>query len=150
MRTLIKLNAETGFMQALKQSNYIIFYTPRKGPGGHNVSIETTTEFCDFARKQETDKNHYEEIALSSMEANGFEKSVIEMSKRDGICGWDCGLLEKVIIPGNATCIVLSFDNPDVPAYRSCNVDSAMQASVIFSVMFSYLTEIELGMVNAK
>ncbi len=137
-------------MHDLKQPDYIIFYTPRKGPGGHNICIETTMEFCKFARKQETDRKHYEDIALEAMEANDFAESVIEISKRDGICGWDYGLLEKMIIPGNATCIFLSFDNPDVPAYRSCNVDSAMQASVIFAVMAAYLTEIDLSMIHSK
>ncbi|MEA3230098.1 MAG: hypothetical protein U9P44_04230 [archaeon] len=128
----------------LQPSNYRIYYAPHSGAGGHGFSIEVSEDFVDFAKELDVNEARFENIALAALRVNGYDETLVKSFEIEGVCSFDGGLLEKIIIPGDATALVLErYGNPNAPVYLSHNLDNSSQVSVIFAVMTAYLVSVE-------
>ncbi|MFH1332546.1 MAG: hypothetical protein ABIH63_04670 [archaeon] len=129
----------------LRRSNYHILYLPNdSNPSGnwHGFNVEVTKEFCNFAKKLDINHDSYEDLTYDMIRVAGF-KSITRENFKGPLTRWDGGLLRHIIVPGNASSLVLSFDLPDQPKYISHNVDDVSQMSALMAVITRYILEVD-------
>ncbi len=129
----------------LRRSNYHILYLPNdSNPSGnwHGFNVEVTKEFCDFARKLKIEHEHYEDLTYDMIKVAGWPH-ISKENFSGPLTGWDGGLLKHIIVPGNASSLVLSFELPDHPKYISHNIDDISQMSALMAVITRYILQVE-------
>ncbi len=129
----------------LTPSNYMFHYRPNRKRPMHVVDIEVKEEFVEFLRGQKIDYDKYEKIAIDAMKVNDVSECFIEQAEREGVCRWEEGLLTYISIPfGDAAAMALDLGVPTGSVYRSHNIDSCSQSSVILAVMTRYLSNMDM------
>lgn len=129
----------------MKKSNYEIRYSPEKCPKGYSTHFFVSDKFIKFAKRQEIDREKYEEIGRDFIRASGWEDMKDDNPIfRNGVCSWDedTGLLHHINVPGNAAGVALERGG-DGWVYNPHNMDNIAQASAVLAIMISYLNDIE-------
>ncbi|MCK5343449.1 MAG: hypothetical protein KAR20_08595 [Candidatus Heimdallarchaeota archaeon] len=125
----------------MRKSDYSIEYSLVKGIPVHNIFVRLNDEFVDYLKQSESNKERYDEIVLKAMKFNNFSEGNIEFAKENGLCNWDDGILDHLILPtGSAVGLVIEHDTEYGTIYRSHNVDTLAQMSVLMTVITNYLS----------
>ncbi|MBD3247227.1 hypothetical protein GF378_01250 [Candidatus Pacearchaeota archaeon] len=133
----------------MNTNNYSIKYHPSKGTNGHSIMIGLSDDFVEFAKKQEINKEKYENLAEGIFQATGWPNYKKEDKWFHRVCSWkedeegkETGLMFYLRVPGNAAGITLEKKS-DEWGYYSNNLDYHTQAAAVFGVMSCYFEEIE-------
>ncbi|MCK5594154.1 MAG: hypothetical protein KAI18_02825 [Candidatus Aenigmarchaeota archaeon] len=130
----------------MSESDYSIEYSLVKGIPVHNIFIRINDEFTDYLKQSEPNKDKYDTIVLNAMKLNNFSEGSIEFAKENGLCNWDDGILDNLILPtGSAVGLVIEHDTEYGTIYRSHNVDTFAKMSVIMTVITNYLSGMSMS-----
>ena len=133
----------------MRRSNYRIMC----GPTGHGTGnplwglcVEITPEFLDFLRRQEPDREKYEELGLETLRKTGWpdmsREHVATQFSEGGICGWERGLLTKIQVPGNAAGLYFE-ESPSSIKWSAHNLSSESQFTTLLVIINTYFFDME-------
>lgn len=130
---------------SLRKSDYSIEYKLMDEMPYHNILIKVNAAFADYLKNSKPNKDKYDEIVLNAMRVNNLQEFSPEDVEKKCLCNWDNGLLSDMMFSvGNAVGLVIEHDTDWGTIYRSHNLDSIANMSVLMTVITNYLSSMSM------